>query len=274
MELKFYVFCCQKMKARLLFLFLACFVLTTCAAQKKRKKARISPAPPTSISSIKPSGKQANLSNNPLAKFESSILKFEAEDREKGIRKGGVLFIGSSSIVFWKDLSTDMAPMPVLNRGFGGSTIPEVDYYTERIVFPYAPEMIVFYCGENDINAGASPQAVAKDFMDFHKKVDAKYPGIPMVFLSMKPSLSRWAKWQELQEGNQLIEEYIKDNTHLSFIDVSEVMLTEDGQPDPSIFIQDGLHMNRTGYERWAALMKAHIQQVYDGVLRANEKKD
>lgn len=205
---------------------------------------------------------------NPLAKFESTILKFEEQDKLNRIEKGIVLFTGSSSIVMWQGLKEDMAPMPVLNRGFGGSTIPEVNYYTERIVFPHDPSLIVFYCGENDINAGATPIKVLRDFQTFHAKVDVKYPNIPIVFISMKPSLSRWDKWEVMEEGNQLIKAYIDTKEQLSYMDVSAVMLTEEGKPDPSIFIKDGLHMNRKGYERWNLLMKAHISEIYQKIKK------
>ena len=261
------------MRISILLIF-TCFIITNQGlAQDKKMKQRIKmrPSAPTSISPIRPPS-TANLpQENPLAKFESSILKFEQEDRVQGITKGAVLFIGSSSIVFWKDLNEDMDGMPVLNRGFGGSTIPEVNYYTERIVFPYEPSMIVFYCGENDINAGASPERVATDFKNWHQRVDLKFPDIPIVFISMKPSISRWALKEQFEQGNTLIKEYIEQQEQLSYINVDPVMLNEAGEPDPDIFISDGLHMNRTGYERWTALMRTHIEEVYKQGLKADK---
>ncbi len=71
-----------------------------------------------------------------LDRFEAEIKKFEKEDTEKSFKKGEVLFYGSSSWRIWKDIKTDLAPLPVLNRGFGGSTIPELTHYVERVVFP------------------------------------------------------------------------------------------------------------------------------------------
>lgn len=257
------------MRISLLLLFMFLLVANQGIAQDKKARQRIkmSPSSPTSISPFRPPSTAKLPKENPLAKFESSILKFEQEDLEQGITKDAVLFIGSSSIVFWKDLNTDMEGMPVLNRGFGGSTIPEVNYYTERIVFPYEPSMIVFYCGENDINAGTSPEKVATDFKNWHQRVNVRFPDIPIVFISMKPSLSRWAMKEQFQEGNALIKKYSDAQENVSYIDVDPVMLNEAGEPDPDIFISDGLHMNRTGYERWTALMRTHIEEVYKGVL-------
>ena len=83
--------------------------------------------------------------------WERSIRKFEKQDQKNGIEKDFILFTGSSSIVYWKKLTEDMAPLNVLNRGFGGSQIPDVTHYVGRIVLPYKPKGIVFYAGENDI---------------------------------------------------------------------------------------------------------------------------
>jgi len=59
-----------------------------------------------------------------LDKFESTIVEFEIKDKENDFHSEAILFTGSSSIKMWKTLEQDMAPMQVINRGFGGSTLP------------------------------------------------------------------------------------------------------------------------------------------------------
>ncbi len=100
----------------------------------------------------------------PDAPFRDEILRFAEQDRETPPPACPVLFVGSSSIRMWSSLEADMAPLPVLNRGFGGSRISEVNLYFDRIVTPYRPRAIVFYAGENDLDAGESPDAVAAQF--------------------------------------------------------------------------------------------------------------
>ena len=92
------------------------------------------------------------------------IQKFEEADQQNGLTQNRILFTGSSSIRMWSTLKEDFAPMPVINRGFGGSTIPEVNHYAERIVHKYKPSLIVFYCGENDISESHPPAIVFQDF--------------------------------------------------------------------------------------------------------------
>jgi len=79
-----------------------------------------------------------------------------------------VLFVGSSSSVKWKEtLASDMAPMPVINRGFGGSHVEYVNRWFDQIVAAYRPRAIVFYAGENDLDAGKSAARVVSDFDEF-----------------------------------------------------------------------------------------------------------
>src|SRR5829696_5225130 len=71
--------------------------------------------------------------------FEKEIQAFEAADRKQMPAPGGVLFVGSSSIRLWKTLEQDFPGVPVINRGFGGSTIPHSTRYAPKIVLPYKP---------------------------------------------------------------------------------------------------------------------------------------
>jgi len=82
-----------------------------------------------------------------FAKWEKEIAAFEAKDAEHPPEKGGIVFIGSSSIRMWKTLETDFPKYRVLNRGFGGSEIEDSVHFADRIVFPYAPRMVVLYAG-------------------------------------------------------------------------------------------------------------------------------
>lgn len=200
---------------------------------------------------------------DPLKRFENEILAFEKADEKDGFKKGATLFIGSSSIRMWETLAEDMTPYPVLNRGFGGSTIPEVLTYYSRIVIPYEPTLIFLYCGENDIAEGATPEEVFQTFNAFVQACEFKFPTTKVAYISMKPSLARKDMWPLFQKGNQLIKELIDTKRGLRYIDSSTTMLLEDGSIDPSIFIEDGLHMNAKGYEGWAKTIRPVLEELY-----------
>ena len=55
---------------------------------------------------------------------------------------GALLFVGSSSIRRWVDLAEHMAPIPVINRGFGGSKIGDVIYHAETLFQARAPRAL------------------------------------------------------------------------------------------------------------------------------------
>jgi lysophospholipase L1-like esterase len=195
----------------------------------------------------------------PAETWDSAIAAYEAADVENAPEPGSILFVGSSSIVFWDTLNEDMAPMPVLNRGFGGSVITHVTHFADRIVLPYDPSAIVLYAGDNDIGFGSSADCTLRDFEAFVAHIRAAAPDTPIYYISIKPSPARWALWEEMTRANQLIEARTETRPALHFIDVSEAMLAEEGQPIEELFLADGLHMTAAGYEIWTSIVRPRL---------------
>ena len=121
----------------------------------------------------------------------------------------------------------------------------------DRIVVPYAPQMIVLYAGGNDINAGKSPDRVVADYEAFVAKVRSKMPDVEIAYISIAGNPARWAQIEKVREVNRRISEIVKAGKGLKFINVHDAMLGEDGQPKPDIFVADRLHMNEKGYAIW-----------------------
>lgn len=196
----------------------------------------------------------------PANKWEADIRKFEEVDRQNPPPKGAVLFIGSSSIRMWKDVATDFPATKVINRGFGGSEIADSTNFADRIVIPYQPRMVVLYAGDNDLNSGKTPQQVFAAYQAFVNRVRAKLPKAKIAFISIKPSLARVKLMAQMRTTNELIRNYAAKNKNLVFIDVFTPMLNAEGQPRPELFIQDGLHMNRTGYDIWKRVIAPYLR--------------
>jgi lysophospholipase L1-like esterase len=193
------------------------------------------------------------------ADWESDMQRFAAADAVAPPPKHAVLFIGSSSIRFWDTLATDFPGVPVINRGFGGSEIRDSTWYADRIVVPYAPRMIVFYAGENDLNSGRSPQQVRNDFHAFVKRVRRDLPQVRIAYISNKPSPSRVHLLAAQREANSLIRQDIATMKRVQFIDVFTPMLDDNGRPRGELFIEDRLHMNGTGYELWRQVIAPYL---------------
>ena len=192
-------------------------------------------------------------------RWEADIKKFEEADRQNPPAKSAVVFVGSSSIRMWKDLAEDFPDTKVINRGFGGSQLADSTYYADRIVIPYQPRMVVLYAGDNDLAAGKTSQQVFEDYKAFVSRVREKLPNAKIAFISIKPSLARVKLMEQMRATNELIRGYAAAGKNLVFIDVFPPMLNQAGQPRPELFIQDGLHMNREGYDIWRKVVAPYL---------------
>lgn len=195
------------------------------------------------------------------APFEKEIRAFEAADRTQPPPKDAVLFIGSSTIRLWKSLPSDFPGLTVINRGFGGSQIADSVRYADRIAIPYHPRRIVMYAGDNDLAAGKTPQQVLADFHAFVKKVrDGLGDRVPITYISIKPSLKRWALVDRIKEANALIAQEGKSQKNVDFVDIFPAMLGPDGKPRAELFRPDGLHMTDKGYAIWVGILTQKLE--------------
>jgi hypothetical protein len=188
----------------------------------------------------------------------TEVDRFVEADRAAPPAACQVLFVGSSSIVKWRDtLASDMAPMPVINRGFGGSHIEHVNRWFDQIVAPYRPRAIVFYAGENDIDAGKPVEQVVADFDAFIVRKTQALGQVPVYFIAVKPSKLRVAELGLQGQVNDAIRARAASRSDLRYIDVVPSMLEHGKLKD--IFLSDGLHMNAAGYAIWTQIVRAAL---------------
>jgi len=209
---------------------------------------------------------QARAQDQTATPFAEEVHVFAMEDEIFPPEPCGTLFVGSSSIRFWFRLADDFAGERVIRRGFGGSTIADVNFYFEQMVRQYQPARIVFYAGENDLNTGRSPEDVFQDFMRFMSLKDAALGSAPVYFVSVKPSVARISDLSQQEFLNQKIERLAEERGDLAYIDVASPML-EDGLPAPDLFVSDRLHMNARGYDIWRKEILTALNE--DGVTLA-----
>ena len=199
---------------------------------------------------------------NDHAQWRGEIAAFEAADRAQPPAPGAVLFIGSSSIRLWTTLAGDFPERHTINRGFGGSEIDDATHFADRIVAPYRPSAIVMYAGDNDIADGDSPQHVLEDFQAFVRAARTVDPGVPIAFLAIKPSVARQSLLPQIRVANSKIRAWAARQKGVSYLDVFTPMLGKHGEPDPTWFGADGLHMNRRGYALWVGIVKPWLDAL------------
>ena len=200
-------------------------------------------------------------------RWEQTIQAFEDWDRKNSFPSDAVLFVGSSSIRLWPTRES-FPGLPVINRGFGGSQISEVNYYAKRIVLPYKPKVIVFYAGDNDIASGKSAKQVFEDYRAFTTLVHASLPRTRIIFVCIKPSRSRWQLWPVMREANAMVKDLCGKDSRLIYFDAASPLLDEEGLPKVEFFLPDKLHLNDKGYELWSGLLRPVIAKA----LAAEEK--
>jgi lysophospholipase L1-like esterase len=207
--------------------------------------------------------------------FESSMAHFNQLDQKLNDSIPRIVFTGSSSIRMWDSLAMDMDTFPhqVLNRGFGGSILSEVNYYFDDLIPHHQAEVVVLYCGENDIVDGYRAEEVMDSFRTFLRLLFDKSPATQVLYLSMKPSPSRWELWPEFEKANKLIAAFIKrlDNPNIRYLDIGTALLNEQQTyPRPELFKEDSLHMQRSGYVIWRDIV---VSELVD-LLECRDKVD
>lgn len=192
--------------------------------------------------------------------WEKEIAALLEIDKRQTPPADPVVFTGSSSIRMWTSLRQDFPHINVINRGFGGSHLDDLVFFAPKIVSPYKPRKIVVYSGENDIEAGQSAENALADFKAFVDFRDREVPGVPIIYISMKPSVLRWAKWPEMKRANDLIKAESAKRQRVTFVDISAAMLGPDGKPMPDLFLADGVHMNPAGYAIWRRILLPYLR--------------
>ncbi len=207
-----------------------------------------------------------NAQDNPglkdeAGRWEETIRVFDEWDRKNSFASDAVLFVGSSSIVLWHTREY-FKEFEVINRGFGGSHISDVNYFEKRIVLRYEPKVIVFYAGDNDVAAGKSAKRVFNDYMKFEKLLHKELPDTRIIFISIKPSPRRWSLWNVMNAANMMIKDFSMSDSRLFYLDGATPLLHRDGGPKVEFFLDDKLHMNSKGYEVWTKLLKPIIKEA------------
>jgi len=193
--------------------------------------------------------------------FWDEIENFKKKDSIKFPAKNQILFVGSSSFRMWTDVQNYFPGYKIINRGFGGSSLPDVIRYADDIIFPYHPKQIVIYCGENDLAASdtVTAQMVFNRFKELFVLIRKKLPQVPVAFISIKPSPSRQSLMPRMVAANRMIKNYLRKNTGTGFVDVYHKMLKADGKPMDDIFKEDKLHMTSKGYAIWKKAIQPYL---------------
>ena len=197
--------------------------------------------------------------------WEPDIQQLEALDESETYPDSSLLFIGSSSIRLWETMDRDLAPYPVIRRGYGGAKLSDVAWYAERLIYPHQFQALVFFIGGNDIwgtPEDKSPAEFRRLTQYLIDTVREKYPEKPIFFIEVTPIPSRWHLQPQVEAGNRAIEAVCEAEPDVHFIETQKAFIGPDGKPRGELFGDDNLHLNEEGYEVWAGLIKSELDRV------------
>jgi lysophospholipase L1-like esterase len=193
--------------------------------------------------------------------FQNEFLEFKKQDSIVKPPHRPIVFAGSSSFRLWKTIQSDFSGYPILNRGFGGATLLDLEVRLQESVLQYRPKQVFIYCGENDFASDdqVTPELVFDRFKRIFYLIRHKHKRVNIVFVSIKPSVARWTLESKFVAANQLIRTFLSTKPNTSFADVHQAMLDENGNVYANLFIQDNLHMNAKGYQIWSTLLRPYL---------------
>jgi len=199
--------------------------------------------------------------------YEEEVQRVEKEITKLNYHPE-LLFYGSSSIRLWETLYDDFKICRPVNLGFGGSTLEACVFFFERIMEPYNPSHLIIYAGDNDLGDGKKPQEVHSYFIQLCEAAHKCFGKVPLSYISIKPSLSRWQINDVIKYTNKLIHQTIqKHKQYMHFVNVYDSMIGADGMPLPQLYVDDGLHLSAEGYAIWKTVLLTHISRINDSSL-------
>jgi lysophospholipase L1-like esterase len=195
---------------------------------------------------------------HPPSQFESELSAFDSTPAPTGAH----VFYGSSSIRLWDNMAQCFPGLPVVNRGFGGSTLAECVSLLPRVIHPLEPATMILYAADNDLDQGASPEHTLYLFQQFVERMRERFPSIPIAFISVKPSPARFWNISNIRRANELIRQASEKCPGVSYLDLFALMLSPAGGSRPDLFTNDGLHMNSAGYELWTTKIRGWLDTL------------
>lgn len=160
----------------------------------------------------------------------------------------------------WKDISTYYPEHQIINTGFGGSEMSDLLYHLEHTVLKFAPVKVFIYVGENDVDSGRPITLIIEQTEKVVETIESKFPDCQIILISAKPSLVRWHLHPAYEKLNQEFEDLANKDANRKYVNIWDVMLNDRGVVNPSLFIGDGLHMNKAGYDIWGRVIRPFVE--------------
>ncbi|MEO0631086.1 MAG: GDSL-type esterase/lipase family protein, partial [Planctomycetota bacterium] len=192
------------------------------------------------------------------------VTRWTTQDALDPISPGGVVFVGSSSIRRWEQLTRDFNDYRVIQRGFGGSQLEDLNFWVNELVLSYQPTAVVVWSGTNDLSSGETGIEVFNDYLTFVGLVQAQQPNVEIFYLGVTPTPANDSTTIEHDTANGLIEAETLTDPKQHYIDLPTPFyaLNPPAGPDFTALYVDPVHLNRAGYDLWTAIIRPAVEAV------------
>jgi len=197
-------------------------------------------------------------------RFKEAIDAFGRADRRSPPKPGAIVAVGSSSIRML-DEDRFFPEFRILNRGFGGAHISDVNHFLEQTVLKYQPRTVALFCGMNDVWYGKPIDQVLEDFREFRSRLFNQLPDCRLLVLAIRPSPRRIKIIETELAMNRLFREAADADDRVTYLPGScDRFLDPSGRPIPNLYAGDQLHMNDRGYRIWDEILTPHLATAGD----------
>lgn len=216
-------------------------------------------------------------------KWLAARLHREARDKAEALRtgrglylntgarapSGAVLLAGSSTFTYWNRFAEDLAPLPVVNAAFGGSTTGLVNQHFEPLVEAFAPRVVCYFAGTNDITYGMPPRAAIEGFGTFLQLVEQRSPQtVAVVYLGVNTTPftravggpARVAAVREVNDAVRGMVARYAGPLDVAFVDLDAETWTD----DPECYLWDGHHLDERGHALLGELLRPHLARYFE----------
>lgn len=217
----------------------------------------------STTASATPSATSSTRGSPDPERFRLEVDSFAIRDAALPPQREGIVFVGSSIFRLWSTLAEQMAPLPVLNRAFGGSQSPDQLYFFDRTVARYRPRVIVYYCGSNDLNEGTSAHRIAGNVQAFARRAHAELPAARLVFTSVLRAPQKRARWSGVDSVNAAVKAWVASDTLASYVDLNPAVFDANGAPRLELYRPDHLHYETPAYALFSAILRPVVERAW-----------
>jgi lysophospholipase L1-like esterase len=182
--------------------------------------------------------------------------------KNEPIIEGRTIFLGNSITEFcdWKSLLNDST---AINRGIAGDNTYGVLSRLSDIIIR-KPRKLFIEIGINDFALDPKQQNIVRNILLMVKQIRSGSPHTMIVIVSILPTNDNvktnypfaYNKAGEVNIINSHLAKIASSNSYF-FANLSKVLQDKNGKLNPKLAMDDGIHLNQLGYQKFLVFLKS-----------------